>query len=294
MKRLTHMLEYVGLRAAFGLIDRVSHDRAARTVSWLADVVYLADRPRRRVACENVLRAGIAATPKEADRIAKASFRHFAIMVLEGLQFSQIFGEDGWRDRVDMDIAPEAADVLRDPNRGAILISGHVGSWSVAGHALSHIKPVVAIAKNMSNPYTDRLLKERQPSSRLQLISNRDADITRFPSILKEGRILALMMDQYAQKRGMVVDFLGRPASTHTSPAMLHLVSRAPLLFGYAIRTAPLTYRLCIHPPIIRSPSGDRRADVRGILEQLNRELERVIRTHPEQYLWAHRRWRNK
>jgi KDO2-lipid IV(A) lauroyltransferase len=40
-------------------------------------------------------------------------------------------------------------------------------------------------------------------------------------------------------------------------------------------------------------PTGDKEGDVRAILERLNAELERVIREAPEQYLWAHRRWRD-
>ena len=47
-------------------------------------------------------------------------------------------------------------------------------------------------------------------------------------------------------------------------------------------------------PLISHDRSGDKKHDVHEILERLNRELERVIREAPDQYLWAHRRWRTE
>jgi lauroyl/myristoyl acyltransferase len=43
----------------------------------------------------------------------------------------------------------------------------------------------------------------------------------------------------------------------------------------------------------VRKPTGDKEADIRASLEMINRQLEDVIRRYPEQYLWAHRRWRS-
>ena len=44
----------------------------------------------------------------------------------------------------------------------------------------------------------------------------------------------------------------------------------------------------------MHEPTGDRDADVRAVMEAMNRQLERVIRSYPEQYVWAHRRWREE
>ena len=114
----------------------------------------------------------------------------------------------------------------------------------------------------------------------------------RFISVLKNGEVLALMIDQYAGQRGMMVEFLGRPASSHTAVALLHLVTRTPLCFGYCVRTGRMSFRLKALRPINHRPTGDKQRDVKAILEKLNRELENAVRQNPEQYLWAHRRWR--
>ena len=54
-----------------------------------------------------------------------------------------------------------------------------------------------------------------------------------------------------------------------------------------------MTFKLVAPPPIRHAPTGDRKADIRAILETLNRALEDAIRRYPDQYLWVHRRWRD-
>ena len=102
-------------------------------------------------------------------------------------------------------------------------------------------------------------------------------------------------MDQHASKKqGVVVDFLGRPASTHTSPARLHLTTGVPMLVGAFIREAPFRYRVFAGEPLTVTRTGDRERDTVATVAEINRQLGEIIRRYPEQYLWAHRRWREK
>ena len=109
---------------------------------------------------------------------------------------------------------------------------------------------------------------------------------------LKGGAMVALLTDQHARLRGMQVPFFGVPASTHTVAARLHLLTGAPLVFGYTLRTGPMRSRIVAEDPIEIARTGDRDTDVRAILTTVAARLEAAIRRHPEQYLWSHRRWR--
>jgi KDO2-lipid IV(A) lauroyltransferase len=91
----------------------------------------------------------------------------------------------------------------------------------------------------------------------------------------------------------MAVDFFGRPAATHTTLPMLHLLSGAPLVFGYCLRTAPGRFVLRSSGLIEHRRTGDRRQDCRRILDRLHSSLEAAIRQNPDQYLWAHSRWKH-
>ena len=53
-----------------------------------------------------------------------------------------------------------------------------------------------------------------------------------------------------------------------------------------------MKFLMAASEPIRVAPTGDREADVRAITLAINEVAERFIRRFPEQYLWAHRRWR--
>jgi KDO2-lipid IV(A) lauroyltransferase len=284
-------LEYAVARALLAAVDYIPLRTATRIAEFLADLWYAFDVPRRRTAQENILRSGIRSDSAAASRLARASVRHFGVMVLETLKSSTAIGD--WSRHVTLRFSADVDRALNEPGRGVILACGHLGNWDVAGRFLSRIKPVVGIARPMNNPYIDRLMARRGAGTRLELIPKRADDAGRFLSVLKEGKILVFMIDQHARQKGMMVDFFGAPASTHTAVALLHLVSRLPLVFGYCRRTGPLQYELVAQTRIVRKPTGNKEEDIRAILEALNRELEAAVRLCPEQYLWAHRRWRD-
>jgi KDO2-lipid IV(A) lauroyltransferase len=144
----------------------------------------------------------------------------------------------------------------------------------------------------MNNPYTNELMKKRKPRNRFTLTPKHDADMGRLLTTLKQGSVLALLIDQHARKGGMMIDFFGIPASTHTSHAMLHLITKTPMCFGYCVKTGPMKFKFKALPPIDITKTGKRDDDVKAILAALTKELEDAIRAYPEQYLWAHRRWR--
>ncbi|MBN2492169.1 MAG: lysophospholipid acyltransferase family protein [Planctomycetes bacterium] len=291
---LRHRLEYLGLKLGLLLIDRLPPAATVWLARAVADLWYAVDARRRQIACENILRSGVAASPRAAARIARASFRHLPLVVLESLRSERLFARGNWRERVVFEAPAETMALLAAPGQGLILVSGHLGNWEIAAQLLSKTKPVTGITRGMNNPLAHALMLRRKPRARFTLMPMHDANPARFFAVLRRGDVLALLMDQHARRRGMMVPFFGTPASTHTSPALLHLVTGAPLCFGYCVRTGPGAFRLVAGPPLSHPPTGRREEDIRTILEALNRQLEDAIRRYPEQYLWVHRRWRER
>ncbi len=292
-KRFRFALESVGLRLALCLVDGLPLALTTALARGVADIAFWCLGGRRRIACENVLRARVTDRPATARRIARHSFRHFAVLVVEALRIDRVFTAANWRDFVELDLAPETQALLRQPDQGLLLASGHLGNWEVAAQLISYLKPVVGVTRPLNNPYADSLMQKRKPRNRFRITPKHGTDIRRLLDALKQGEILAILFDQHARdSRSLMLPFFGIPASTYTSLAMLHFVTRAPLCFGYAVRTGPLRYRLVADPPLLYKPTGNRDADTRAVMSQLNTRLEAAIRAHPEQYLWAHRRWR--
>ena len=285
---MLHFLEYWAARLALFGVDLLPPAAASRWAAALGSLWWTADRPRRRVAISNVLRAGVAGDAGRARAIGRGAARHMGMLLVESMKSSLVLDDP---ERMRVDIPGNVAAALKDPDRGLIVVSGHFGNWELAGQWLSRYKPVAGISRAMNNPRVERLAQSRRPRRGFRMIPKYDADPGRFLKLLGDGEILALLVDQHA-RRGMDVPFFDHPAKTYTTAAMLHLVARAPLTFAICRRTAPMTFELSLSPLIEQPRSGDRSADVEAILRTLNAHLEGAIRRDPDQYLWGHRRWR--
>ena len=291
-KRILYFVEYAAIRSTLWLVRTSPTRPTVRFAETLASICFLLMGSKRRVAVDNILAAGIADTPEAARRTARASFRHFGAMLIEALKAEDQILEDNWRNSVDVVIPDDTMALLNDPKQGIIVVTAHFGSWEVAAQCLSFFKPVVAIARNMANPYADELIQNRKKSHRFRIMPKYGPFGTRLFKPLKDGHILGILSDQHPRAGGMVLNFLGRPAATHKSPARLHLMTGAPVCFAYCVRLGPMRYRFQCSNVIRRKATDDRDADQRYILETLTAAMEEVIRETPEQYLWAHRRWR--
>jgi KDO2-lipid IV(A) lauroyltransferase len=173
-----------------------------------------------------------------------------------------------------------------------LVLCAHLGAWEAGTRLAAAFKPVTAVARTLNNPHMQKFISGGFLRGHLEIIP-KQRGIT--PDVLRrwtrDGRVLGLVCDQHAGKNGIWVDFMGRPASTFTSPARLHLSTGHPIVLGAFIRTGPFRYDA--HASVLRfAPTGDMEADIRACTEEINRRFGELIRRFPEQYLWSHRRWR--
>ena len=107
--------------------------------------------------------------------------------------------------------------------------------------------------------------------------------------------MIGTLADQDAGQRGLFVDFFGRPASTHKAVALLALEYGVPLVVLGTPRVGePMRYRVCVEDVILPEEYANRPDAVKAITQRFTSALERVIRRHPEQYFWLHRRWKHQ
>ncbi len=142
LRKLRYIFEYMLLRVVLALVDVLPFAVAAGFASFLADLYYCFNKKRRNIAIENVKLSGIAEDDKAAAAIARASIRHFAVLIIESIKADRFFDKGDWRDHVEMDIPDETKDLLnlltqwqsqgKTRRIGAIINHFHVGMGSGA------------------------------------------------------------------------------------------------------------------------------------------------------------------
>lgn len=290
-------LQYLLIRLVGLLYNIVPPDKAYNLGASTLRLLYPLFGRRRRLAVDNILKAGITASPAEADRIARSAFGHLGGHICEVFKIGKVMNRENWRDHVTMDIPAESRKLLFERvDQPIIILTGHIGTWEAGVFIFSQKRPMIAIARKMNNPFVERFMKTHHFRGDITVI-DKNKGFT--PAVLRQWKrtaaSLTIAMDQHAgRKTGVRVPFMGREAGTHTSPARLHLRSGVPVLIGAVIREAPFQYKLVGEDPIVFAPTGKLDDDVKTLLELFNRRLEKIIRAYPEQYLWAHNRWREE
>jgi KDO2-lipid IV(A) lauroyltransferase len=178
-------------------------------------------------------------------------------------------------------------------DRPALIVTAHFGNWELAGYVLGAVGfRTFAIARVLDNPHLERFLKGFRQATGQTVIAKKD-DFDRLTVALRAGGKVATLADQDAGPRGVFVDFFGRPASAHKAVALMALEFDARMLVVGVPRTRD-GYRVVCEEVIDPREFAGRPDAVKAITQRYHAALERVIRRHPEQYFWLHRRWKTR
>ena len=180
--------------------------------------------------------------------------------------------------------------------KGVLYLTGHIGAWELSSfaHALYGF-PLHYMARPLDNGPLDALVNEsRGLSGNKPIFKNESA--RQILRVLKGAGTVGILADQNTMpEEGVWVDFFGTPACTTTGIARVALHTDAAVVPGYAYWDESLRkYRLRFEPPVELVRSGDNERDVLENTRRFSKVIEKIIREHPEQWVWVHARWKNR
>jgi KDO2-lipid IV(A) lauroyltransferase len=251
-------------------------------------------RHRDRARAHLRLAYGDSLPDEEIDRIAKRSMQHLIMVAFEMAFAPRLIDEWTWP-RYCRVVGIEAAlDVLLE-GRGALLLTGHFGSWELAGYILATFGfDVVAIMRPLDNAYINRFVVETRRRRGLRLLDKKGAT-AHAEEVIRGGAALGFIADQNAGRKGLYVDFFGEKASTYKSIGLLAMAMDVPIIIGYARRTKDrFFYEVGVERVIRPAEWKDRDDPLRWITQEYTLAIEAFVRRWPDQYLWIHRRWKSR
>lgn len=284
--------EYLALRLVAGVVSLLPEWAAWWFGKAIGRCIYVFDRRHRAIASANFAAAFPEKTDDEVKDFVRKVFEHLGLVAVESLRIRKMLakGIEQFVEKPDM----SEVDKIISEGKGLIVATAHIGNWEVAGHATSvMITPLSSVARPLDNPLVEEYVDRMRRLSGQVIIGKRGAvrDMVR---VLRSGGAVVILMDQDARKRGVFVDFFGRPASTWPSAAALSLKLGCPIVIGFARRIGRFRYKLIVDEMFLPDPTGDREADVHQLTQRITSRIEKRIRECPEQWFWVHRRWKTQ
>ncbi|MCA9733645.1 MAG: lysophospholipid acyltransferase family protein [Deferribacteres bacterium] len=292
MKNVKYYLEYLATRFLYTLVRLLPLQIIRVFGHGLARLAFNVLKIRRRHMQENLKHAFPQKSDSELERVAFHTYKNFLTSLLE-----YIYLTAPGKNRLEKLVQVQNADLLDatvKASGGVILLTAHFGGWETAGAWLS-IKgyQITYMYRKPKNPYIAKLLLQTREASDMNMIE-KGAGIRPFLQALQSDEPICLLADQDGGRKGIFVDFMGRPASTPVGPAVLANKTGAPIIFFILYRDSANALHLNFEKIEYEIEGLEKEAAVRAIVIAYTRQLEKWIYKYPDQWFWMHRRWMTK
>jgi len=179
----------------------------------------------------------------------------------------------------------------REENKALLLLGAHFGNWEYAhGYYASNFNRLNFIVRSIDNPHIE---KERVASNtRLGVnILYKHGGLKPAIKNIRKGQDLVVFADQNVnENEGVECRFFGRRTSTLTVVASLAKKYRLPVLPMFCVRKQ----NSGVHQIVFQEPLAfDRDATIAEIAQMQNDVIEKMVRAHPDHWLWMHRKWKH-
>lgn len=261
-------------------------------------------RPReRRVAEKNLARSFPDIDAPERDRLLRESTVAVGLNLFDTLAAGRLLGRGGSvvEEPGPTSGQPRVGDVLADlaaAGNGVFILTGHLGCWELLGGWLAGevqargLKGLGVVTGTVRNRPVNEILQDRRRRLGMTVLPRQDGagPLLRY---LRDGGIVAVLLDQNTQVQNLDIPFFGEPVPTPAGLARLALSYGIPVLPVVIARDRRHNRHVVRHrPPLVvkAGPADDE--NMRKFLTLCNAELEHFIRRNPTEWVWFHNRWR--
>jgi KDO2-lipid IV(A) lauroyltransferase len=285
---------YLGIYKFFAFLLWVLPDSVIKklmyAISWL--VYYINPKHRKIIHTNLDIAFGNSLSNREKKEIGIQSFMNLLDTTLGIIKRDRMSKEE-----VIKNVSFEGEKIIKEyknSNKNFILITGHQGNWELLSQTIV-IKfglKLVAVGRKLDSDLMDRLLKENREQFNVEMVYKKGA-MKGCIRALSKGKAVGILVDQSLKlSQSITVNFFGRPA-THTPLASI--LSRK---FGIDLIPAFIStddyknYHVKIYNPIKTIKTDNQEDDLAKLTQAQANIMEQVIREHPKQWFWMHKRWK--
>ena len=267
-------------RSGWRIVRRLPEPAAQRLFDRVADTTWARRGPSVRQLERNLSRAVPGATPTELRELSRDAMRSYMRYWQEAFRLPS-WSPERILSTMRLD-GHELLDAAVDTGSGAVMTPGHMANWDHAGAwAALRYGSVVTVAERLKPEAVFAEFLDYRRSLGMVVHGLGDDGIVRTLSrAADDGQIVALVGDRDIGRNGIVVDLLGEPASLPAGPALLSVMTGAPLHPVGMWFDGPMT-RAFVYPQVPVPEGLPRGEQVRVMTQGLADALGEAIRAHP-------------
>ncbi|MCW2098928.1 UNVERIFIED_ORG: KDO2-lipid IV(A) lauroyltransferase [Pseudomonas psychrophila] len=272
------------------LVVQLPYKVQLRIGRFLGACMFRVAGERRRIAARNLELCFPEKNAAERERLLKENFAS------TGIAFFEMAMSWWWaKPRLAKLAHVEGLEHLQQAQRegkGVILMAFHFTTLEIGAALLGQQHTIDGMYREHKNPLFDFIQRRGRERHNLDSLAVERDDVRGMLKLLRAGRAIWYAPDQdYGAKQSIFVPLFGIEAATVTATSKFAKLGKAQVVPFTQQRLADGSgYKLVIHPPLNDFPGESDEADCLRI----NQWVERAIRECPEQYLWAHRRFKTR
>jgi len=258
----------------------------------LGHLLYYLAVPQRRIVRRNLQFSHIVSSPQQLQSLSKRIFRHFGITILELIQMTCFSQKELLRN-----IHIEGKEILIEAlaeQKGVVLIGAHLGNYEMAAQVVPSLLELqlASVAKKMRNVRLNRLIHNIRTRFGNKIIYKKGA-MPEMMQTLRQGSMVAILMDISRRFDGVEVNFFGRRATATPAAALIGLRCKSPIIPAFCHRNPKGELIAQIEPPVETQRTKDLRFDLQFNTQLITDRVERAVRNYPEQWNWMLKRWKD-
>lgn len=261
-------------------------------IMWLGKqlglLLYYITKYRRHIVKTNIKHCFPDMNEKEKQRLVRENFIHMGYTLVENpLTW---WGKDKQIKQRATIIGIEHLQGALDNSQGVLLLSAHFTALEIGGRILSSHIPITFMYRQHKNKLFEWMQRKSREGQCDKMIERKEVRST--IKALRDKKPVWYAADQdYGRKHSVFAPFFNIQAATISATSNFSKLGKAVVIPFFTYRKENASgYIIELLPAVKNYPSGDRIIDA-GIINQI---FETAIKKAPEQYLWAHRRFKTR
>ena len=286
-------MQYALMRFLASILYRLPW-KALRAFAGFVGGVFWYVATSRRAEAIQAIEKHLKVSHEEAARIARRSFAENFLSFLEIFHAGKFFTEQS----VHVVHTPESKAAMQADIAPIVIATAHIGSWEMMPGLAADILPAresMVVVRGQKNRSLNRLMADLRGARGMLMVDHRKASDIVLPR-LRAGGVVAFLVDHNtSRKEAVFLPFLEDIAAVNMGPASLALRAKAAIYPVFLIRDGKGGHILYLLPPLHTATlEGSIKERVQAIAAFYTDAVAEMVRRHPEQWFWMHRRWKTR